>query len=96
MVKAKYEAKAKPLTEAGMMRVYSYEVTAYWERERLMARGIIVDCGNCSKEQRRKCRDGDLYSQCRKAKRILSLNDRIVLSGIDLQLPRLFSRFQCW
>jgi hypothetical protein len=29
-VKAKYEAKGKPLTEAGLMRVASYEVTEYW------------------------------------------------------------------
>ncbi len=29
-VKAKYEAKDKPLTEAGLMRVASYEVTDYW------------------------------------------------------------------
>ena len=29
-VKAKYEAKGKLLTEAGLMRVASYEVTEYW------------------------------------------------------------------
>ncbi len=29
-VKVKYEAKGKPLTEAGLMRVASYEVTEYW------------------------------------------------------------------
>jgi len=29
-VKAKYEAKGKPLTEAGLMRVASYQVTEYW------------------------------------------------------------------
>ncbi len=29
-VKTKYEAKGKPLTEAGLMRVASYEVTEYW------------------------------------------------------------------
>jgi len=29
-VKAKYEAKGKPLTEAGLMRVASYELTDYW------------------------------------------------------------------
>ena len=29
-VKAKYETKGKPLTEAGLMRVASYEVTEYW------------------------------------------------------------------
>jgi hypothetical protein len=29
-VKAKYELKGKPLTEAGLMRVASYQVTEYW------------------------------------------------------------------
>ena len=29
-VKAKYEAKGKPLTEARLMRVASYQVTEYW------------------------------------------------------------------
>jgi len=29
-VKVKYKAKGKPLTEAGLMRVASYEVTEYW------------------------------------------------------------------
>ena len=29
-VKVKYEAKGKPLTEAGLMRVASYELTDYW------------------------------------------------------------------
>ena len=29
-VKAKYEAKGKPLTEAGLMRVASYELSEYW------------------------------------------------------------------
>jgi len=29
-VKAKYEVKGKPLTEAGLMRVASYQVTEYW------------------------------------------------------------------
>ena len=29
-VKAKYEAKGKPLTEAGLMRIASYELTDYW------------------------------------------------------------------
>ena len=29
-VKASYEAKGKPLTEAGLMRIASYELTDYW------------------------------------------------------------------
>ena len=83
-VKAKYEAKGKPLTEAGMMRVCSYELTAYWEKERMRARGIIVDCGNCGKEQRQRCRDESPNLRCRKAKRFVSLNQAIGDDGMEL------------
>jgi hypothetical protein len=74
-VKAKYQVKGKPLTEAGLMRVASYEVTAYWEKHKLPT--MVVDCGNCGKEQRQKCRKEDLYSQCPRAKHFISLNQRI-------------------
>jgi len=42
-VKAKYEAKGKPLTEVGLMRVASYQVTEYWH---ILARHrpIMVSC----------------------------------------------------
>jgi DNA-binding Lrp family transcriptional regulator len=83
-VKAKYEVKGKPLTEAGMMRVCSYELTAYWEKERMRARGIIVDCGNCGKEQRQRCRDESPNLRCRKAKRFVSLNQAIGDDGLEL------------
>ncbi len=82
-VKAKYEVKGKPLTEAGMMRVCSYELTAYWEKERLKGRGIIVDCGNCGKEQRRRCRHEGPDPQCRKVKRFFSLNQAIGDDGLE-------------
>lgn len=72
-VKAKYQAKGKPLTEAGMMRVAAYERMQYWEREKLRGRGIVVNCRHCSKAQRQACRDGDLYVQCRKAVQVFSL-----------------------
>jgi hypothetical protein len=41
-VKAKYEAQGKPLTEAGLMWVGRYEVRKYWEKQRLLARVIVV------------------------------------------------------
>ncbi len=63
-VKAKYDLTGKPLTEAGLMRVASYQVTEYWERLRRLT--TWLDCGNCSKEQRRKCREQLLYSKCPK------------------------------
>ncbi len=74
-VKAKYEAKGKPLTEAGLMRVASYELSDYWVRQRRLT--TWLDCGNCSKEQRRKCREEDLYSDCPKYHQLVSLNTEI-------------------
>jgi hypothetical protein len=71
-VKAKYELTGKPLTEAGLMRVASYQVTEYWTRLRRLT--TWLDCGNCSKEQRRKCREELLYSQCPKFHQLVSLN----------------------
>ena len=74
-VKAKYEAKGKPLTEAGLMRVASYEVTEYWTKQRKLTSGL--DCGHCSTQQRRKCREDDLYSQCPKLIKLVSLNGEV-------------------
>jgi hypothetical protein len=74
-VKAKYEPIGKPLTEAGLMRVASYQVTEYWVKQKRLTNGL--DCGNCSKEDRRKCRDEDLYSECPKYKEFVSLDTDI-------------------
>jgi len=74
-VKAKYEAKGKPLTEAGLMRVASYELSDYWVKQRRLT--TWLDCGNCSKEQRRKCREELLYSECPKYHQLVSLNTEI-------------------
>jgi len=74
-VKAKYELIGKPLTEAGLMRVASYQVTEYWERLRRFT--TFLDCGNCSKEQRRKCREELLYSECPKFRQVVSLDDEL-------------------
>ena len=71
-VKAKYEAKDKPLTEAGLMRVASYELSDYWVKQWKLTTGL--DCGNCSKNQRRKCREEDLYSECPKYHQLVSLD----------------------
>ncbi len=74
-VKAKYELTGKPLTEAGLMRVASYQVTEYWERLRRLT--TWLDCGNCSKEQRRKCREELLYAKCSKFHQLVSLNGEV-------------------
>jgi len=83
-VKAKYEAKGKPLTEAGLMRVASYELTDYWCKQRRLT--TWLDCGNCSKEQRRKCREEDLYSECPKYHQLVSLNWEIDGDGHKAEL----------
>jgi len=71
-VKAKYELTGKPLTEAGLMRVASYELTGYWTHLRRLT--TWLDCGNCSKEQRRKCCEQLLYSECPKFHQLVSLS----------------------
>ena len=71
-VKAKYKVTGKPLTEAGLMRVASYELSDYWVKQRRLT--TWLDCGNCSKEQRRKCREELLYSDCPKFHQLVSLD----------------------
>ena len=83
-VKAKYEPIGKPLTEAGLMRVASYQVTEYWERLRRLT--TWLDCRNCSKEQRRKCREEDLYSECPKYHQLVSLNTVVGDDGHKAEL----------
>jgi len=83
-VKAKYEVKGKPLTEAGLMRVASYELSDYWVKQRRLT--TWLDCGNCSKEQRRKCRDQDLYSDCPKYHQLVSLNTVVGDDGHKAEL----------
>jgi len=78
-VKVKYEAEGKTLTEAGLMRVASYELSDYWVKQRRLT--TWLDCGNCSKEQRRKCREELLYSDCPKYRQLISLNT--VIQGGD-------------
>jgi hypothetical protein len=77
-VKAKYQVSGKPLTEAGLMRVASFEVKDYWRKHFRQINGI--DCGRCSKAQRQKCRSEDLYRECPKAIRIESL-DKLIEDG---------------
>jgi len=71
-VKAKYQLTGKLLTEAGLMRVASYQVSEYWVKLRRLT--TWLDCGNCSKEQRRKCREELLYEKCPKFHQLVSLN----------------------
>jgi len=77
-VKVKYEVIGKPLTEAGLIRVACYEVADYWRKQFKRINGH--DCGQCSKVQRRKCKEQDLYRECPKAIKLESL-DRVIEDG---------------
>ena len=82
-VKAKYDAIGKELTEAGLIRVACYDVAQYWREKFKRING--TDCGRCSQEQRRKCKEKDLYRECPKAIRIESL-DRLIEDGDGNQI----------
>ena len=55
----------KPFTEPAMYRVASVTVVHYWRAQYKHTNGL--DCHNCSKAQRQKCRQDWLYSECPKA-----------------------------
>ena len=61
----------KPFTEAVMYRIASHTVADYWFRHYKVNNGL--DCQHCSKAQRRKCKDNDLYRECPKAIKLESL-----------------------
>jgi len=77
-VKAKYDAKDKELTTGGLVRIAQYEVATYWRKWYRQSKGI--NCGQCSKAQRAKCKEDNLYSQCPKAIQIENL-DKLIDDG---------------
>jgi len=78
-VKASYDAKGKELTTGGLVRVAQYAVADYWRK--WYHRNQNHDCGRCSKRQKQKCQQGDLYgSKCPKAIQFESL-DRLIEDG---------------
>ena len=66
----------KPFTEAVMYRIASRTVADYWRTYYKASNGL--DCGSCSKAQRRKCKEGYLYTECPKAIKLESLNKPII------------------
>jgi hypothetical protein len=66
----------KPITEIAMYRVASITVVHYWRTQYKLTNGL--ECGSCSKAQRRKCRKDYLYSECPKAIKLESLDKPIV------------------
>jgi len=66
----------KPFTEAAMYRIASRAVADYWRAQYKLNNGLT--CCNCSKAQRRKCKEEWLYGDCPKAIRIESLDKPII------------------
>jgi len=77
-VKASYDAKGKELTEGGLVRVAKYELADYWRKHFKRINGI--DCSRCSQQQREKCKDWYLYTDCPKAVKMERL-DKLVEDG---------------
>ena len=72
----------KPFTELAMYRVASVTVADYWRAQYKLTNGL--DCGSCSKAQRRKCKENWLYGECPKAIKLVSLSKPIVDSEGNL------------
>jgi len=66
----------KPFTEAVMYRIASRTVADYWRSYYKASNGL--NCGSCSKAQRRQCRENDLYTECPKAIKLESFNKPII------------------
>jgi hypothetical protein len=66
----------KPFTEAVMYRIASRTVSDYWFSHYSYTAGL--DCKHCSKAQRQKCKQDNLYTQCPKAIKLENLNKPII------------------
>ena len=75
----------KPDNPSWMYRIASFTVAQYWRD--YYKRTLGIDCGHCSNQQRKRCKTGDLYSECPRAIRIESLQKPIV--GEDGQISEL-------
>ena len=64
-VKAKYDAIGKELTTGGLVRIAQYKVADYWRK--WYKRNQNTTCERCSKAQRQKCKEGNLYRECPQA-----------------------------
>ncbi len=66
----------KPFTKAAMYRIASRAQAHYWYKHYKLTMGL--DCGHCSKAQRRKCKEEWLYGECPKAIKLESLNKPVI------------------
>jgi hypothetical protein len=79
----------KPFTELAMYRVASITVAHHWRAQYRLTNGL--DCGSCSKAQRRACREDDLYSECPKAVKLEYLSQPITDDGNLTELGELIA-----
>jgi len=72
----------KPDNPSWMYRIASFTKADYWREHYKLSNGLT--CCNCSKAQRRKCKEEDLYLECPKAIKLESLNKPIIDSEGNL------------
>ena len=72
----------KPDNPSWMYRIASFTKADYWREHYKLTNGLT--CCNCSKAQRRKCKEEDLYLECPKAIKLESLNKPIIDSEGNL------------
>ncbi len=72
----------KPFTEAVMYRIASRTVADYWRAYYKANNGL--DCHTCSKAQRHKCKEDDLYTECPQAIKLEYLSKPILDSEGNL------------
>jgi len=72
----------KPDNHSWMYRIASFTKAQYWREHYKRTNGLT--CGNCSKTQRAKCKEDNLYSQCPKLVKIESLHKPIIDSQGNL------------
>ena len=75
----------KPFTEAAMYRIASRAKADYWRDQYRHTNGLT--CCNCSKAQRRKCKEDWLYPECPKAIKLEYLSKPVI--GQDGELTEL-------
>jgi len=66
----------KPDNHSWMYRIASFTKAQYWREYYKLTNGL--DCGHCSKEQKRKCKEDWQYGNCPKLIKVESLNKPII------------------
>jgi len=62
----------EPIPTPRAYRIASFMIADYWRTQKRLTSGL--DCQHCSKAQRQTCHDNDLYSECPKLVKLVSLD----------------------